>query len=452
MRKDLDKTHCSSHEESVRQVISTVSAMSNPFSPDSPAELVNICSGAVADDEMTADMKNAYVRGDQKLKHFLHNRLLCEEPDIFSNIETMKLKTFKSMAKSKKVKTSSGSTVTVKNDARFWARLLVIAKNQDIDLKNVFTYSLRAFPLALATDCGGLVKTSKSKLLHSLEQEVEEPLIEQIPQSSSTVIDGMALLQALKAKDLPETFGDLAEIVLKKIINIAAFNNSQRVDFVTDRYPKVSTKNVERVSRATSGAYVFSILGEQQKVPKQWKKFMQVGSNKERLIDFLMEQWRKVPSSSLGSIELFVTNEDKCFKINSVSNVGVVMEEIPELKCDHEEADTRMFVHAQHAAESVETVVIKSPDTDVFAIALATQPSINAELIFDTGVANKQRRIDMSKVADYFGPLWCKAVIGFHIFTGKHVGSDNTFEQSYKGLSAKSFSTICGMVYCILLV
>ena len=88
----------------------------------------------------------------------------------------------------------------------------------------------------------------------------------------------------------------------------------------------------------------------------------------------------------------------------------------------------------------------------MFVIALATQPSINAKLIFDTGVGNKQRRIDMSKVADYFGPLWCKAVIGFHIFTGKHIGSDNTFEQSYKGLSAKSFSTICGTVYCILSV
>ena len=93
------RTHCSNHEELVRQVMSTVSAMSNPFSPDSTAELVNICSGAVAHDEMTADMKNAYVRGGQKLEHFLYNRLLCEKPDNFSNIETMKLKTFKSMAK-----------------------------------------------------------------------------------------------------------------------------------------------------------------------------------------------------------------------------------------------------------------------------------------------------------------------------------------------------------------
>ena len=200
MRKDLDKTHCSSHEESVKQVMDTVLAMSNPFSPNSPTELVNICSGVVADEETKTDVKDAYLKGDEKLEQFLHNKLVCEEPDIFSNIGTMKLKTFKSMAKSKKVKTSSGSTVTVKNDARFWAGLLVIAKNQNIDLENVLTYSLRAYPRALATDCGGLVKTTKSKLLHVLEQEAEEPLTDQIPRNSITIIDGMALLQALNTK------------------------------------------------------------------------------------------------------------------------------------------------------------------------------------------------------------------------------------------------------------
>ncbi|XP_028415026.1 uncharacterized protein LOC114538109 [Dendronephthya gigantea] len=430
MRKDLDNTHSSNHEESVKQVISTVSSMSNPFSPDSPKELVNICSGVVADEVTTADVKNAYNKGDQKLEDFLHNRLLCEEPDIFSNIGTMKLKTFKSMSKSKKVKTSSGSTVTVKNDARFWARLLVIAKNRDIDLENVFTYSLRAYPRALATDYGGLVKTSKSKLLHTLEKEAGEPLIEQIPQNSATIIDGMALLQALKTKDIPENFGQLAELLLKKIIAIAVFNKSQRVDFVTDRYPEISTKNVERTSRAASGTNVFSILSEQQRIPRQWKKFMNVGSNKERLIDFLVEEWKKAPLSRLGSVEFFVTKQEKCIKIHSAGDAGVVVaEEISELECDHEEADTRMFVHAHHAAESVDTVVIKSPDTDVFVIAIASQPTIDAKLIFDTGTGNNQRRIDINEVAAYFGTLWCKAIIGFHIFTG----SDSTSAFFGKG-------------------
>lgn len=93
----------------------------------------------------------------------------------------------------------------------------------------------------------------------------------------------------------------------------------------------------------------------------------------------------------MGSVELLVTNEDKCFKIQSVSDVRVVVEEIPELKCDHEEAGRRMFVHVQHTGESVEAVVKKSPNTDAFVVTLATQPNINAKLNFNTGTeANKE--------------------------------------------------------------
>ena len=112
----------------------TVTSMSNPFSPESPTELVNICSGVVADEETTKDLQNAYVKGDERLEQYFETRLLCEEPDIFSRIEKMKLKSFNTMAKSTTTRTSSGSVVTVKNDCRFWARLLLIARNRDINL------------------------------------------------------------------------------------------------------------------------------------------------------------------------------------------------------------------------------------------------------------------------------------------------------------------------------
>jgi hypothetical protein len=396
----------------------TVTSMSNPFSPESPTELVNICSGVVADEETTKDLQNAYVKGDERLEQYFETRLLCEEPDIFSRIEKMKLKSFNTMAKSTTTRTSSSSVVTVKNDCRFWARLLLIARNRDINLEHVFTYSLRPYPRALATDSGCLVKTVKSKLLHVLEQEAEVPLIEQIPSNSATIVDGMALLQMLKARNIPETFGQLADVVLKNVIDIAVYNKSQRVDFVTDRYPTVSTKNAERLHRAASGTYVVSILSDQQKVPKQWKKFMSVGSNKERLVEFLVQQWRNVRCSALQSTQLFVTNKEKCYHYYPNAD-AVTVEEVPELACDHEEADTKMFVHAQHAAAASDVVVIKSPDTDVFVIALACQATIPARLIFDTGTANNRRRIDISEVARFFGPRWCRAIIGFHIFTGE---------------------------------
>ena len=189
----------------------------------------------------------------------------------------MKLKSFSTMAKSITTRTSSGSVATVKNDCCFWARLLVIARNREINLEHVVTYSLRPFPRAPATDSGCLVKTVKSKLLHVLEQEAKVPLIEQIPSNSATIVDGMASLQMMKKRNITETFGELAVVILKNVIDIAVHNKSQRIDFVTDRHPVVSTKNAERSQRAASGTYVVSILSEQQKIPKQRKKFMSVG-------------------------------------------------------------------------------------------------------------------------------------------------------------------------------
>ena len=61
----------------------------------------------------------------------------------------------------------------------------------------------------------------------------------------------------------------------------------------------------------------------------------------------------------------------------------------PDLNCDHEEADTRLLLHARHAAESNSTVIIRSPDTDVAVIALTLQDSLPGHLYFMTGKGNK---------------------------------------------------------------
>ena len=73
-----------------------------------------------------------------------------------------------------------------------------------------------------------------------------------------------------------------------------------------------------------------------------------------------------------------------------------------------------MFLHAQHAAASLHVFVIKSPDTDVF---IMYHP---ATLIFDAGTSNYRRRIDVGRLTEFIGPRWCKAMIGFHIFTGEN--------------------------------
>ena len=67
---------------------------------------------------------------------------------------------------------------------------------------------------------------------------------------------------------------------LPRILSLAHFHKSNRVDFLIDRYPKISTKNAERQKRASAGIQSINIFGKHQKVPAQWKKFMSLGRSK----------------------------------------------------------------------------------------------------------------------------------------------------------------------------
>ena len=84
----------------------------------------------------------------------------------------------------------------------------------------------------------------------------------------------MALIQSIKR--VPETFGDFVESILTRILSSAVNLKSSRVDFVCDTYPDISIKNLERSERADAGSTI----------PRQFKKFLSVGKNKEALIEF----------------------------------------------------------------------------------------------------------------------------------------------------------------------
>ena len=59
---------------------------------------------------------------------------------------------------------------------------------------------------------------------------------------------------------------------------------------------------------------------------------------------------------------MFVTQGAKCWKITQDD-----FDEVPLLDCNHEEADTRMLVHAKF---SEGTVIVHADDADVFSTIL----------------------------------------------------------------------------------
>jgi hypothetical protein len=64
------------------------------------------------------------------------------------------------------------------------------------------------------------------------------------------------------------------------------------------------------------------------------------------------------------------------------------------------------------------TIVVRSSDTDVFILLLRFCSSITNTVLFDTGVGNKRRLLNITDLASTLGVDLCQALVGFHAFTG----------------------------------
>ncbi|CAB4017001.1 Hypothetical predicted protein [Paramuricea clavata] len=124
-------------------------------------------------------------------------------------------------------------------------------------------------------------------------------------------------------------------------------------------------------------------------------------------------------SAKLRGLTLYVCENDQCHHIlpAATNDACVIVERVPEFACDHEEADTRMLLHASHATR-YNNVLVRSPDTDVFVLLLHFSLTIPAKLYFLTGVKDRTRILDMEYIVQQLGAEKCKALIGFHSFTG----------------------------------
>ena len=146
--------------------------------------------------------------------------------------------------------------------------------------------------------------------------------------------------------------------------------------------------------------------------------------NKNSLVEFFVSQWKNTESQlKIGQKPFYVTSRLDVYKINNT-----VVERVLQLQSNHEEADTRILLHAKHTSLTYPKVLNSSPDTDVFIICLSVHTRTEANLYFLTNVKSSRRTIDVSKVADYiFDTLkqcdvskeaLMESLIGFHSFTG----------------------------------
>ena len=280
-------------------------------------------------------------------------------------------------------------------------------------MKTVFTYPLGPLPWSLADPYGLPRKTNKATLTQRLEKNVK--VTEQYPENATTIYDGMALLQKFKPPP-----GATFQVVSERLFEMVTSNNSKRIDVVFDVYMQVSIKNVERSKRASSASdgIKYKNILPGYKV-KSWSKLQCVTSNKIEIVRFLLLQWKNLEfRSKLFDRAMYVTGDDQCWKITSTT-----CDPVPELQCNHEEADTRIILHAQHAGG---TCVIHCDDTDVLVLLLAHSKSLG-KCYIKKGKGSQTRMIELSLIVDYLSNQlfegisqqnFLKALIGVHALTG----------------------------------
>ena len=144
--------------------------------------------------------------------------------------------------------------------------------------------------------------------------------------------------------NLPPTFGDVAEQLLRRLCEMSPHTYP-----VCDTYITPSIKEADRI-RQGSEQLTFVVTDLAQKRPRNWQTALQSGSFKSGFFRFLASEWMNNGYTSILKGHTVVMGLlSVCYTFRE-DNGSVLGEVTHTLKCQHEEADTRLVSPRQDHA------------------------------------------------------------------------------------------------------
>ena len=416
IHKDCEKSEISKSEIDVKSVMNSFeNHFLNPFAIETHDKLFCVSSGVPVSEEIANDLLSIDKIGETAYREFIQKRFVEKSVPFHDAITRIKPKSFSDNAVTTVIKgKKGGKDVTIKASRNVFIQLTILANEQNFSLAKMLEYPLSPIPWSLATADGMITSTDKSQLMHFLEKDcVRMPEALAKLKCLTRVIDGMALVR--QQKSLPKTFGDLADQIFKQL----NLNKYDRVDFVTDTYGrKDSIKVMEHICRGMSKQYL--VGGPATKLPREYQQFLTNPKNKEQLISLLVGEWKHNRyAKHLKNKELYFVEGEKVRRLSSADGLIVLCTDAEWLHSSHEEADSRLVLHAMDAADKEQgPVCISSPDTDVFILLIHYYSEIMCSVLFETGTGDKRQMIDVGNVYSKIGHESAKALLGIHATTG----------------------------------
>ena len=179
------------------------------------------------------------------------------------------------------------------------------------------------------------------------------------------------------------------------------------IEIIMDNYLANSIKESTRQKRGDGQRVFITGLGQTMPQGVNWQSLLSNNENKTDLIHCFVEYLKQPAVRSIFKVPIIITEKDRTWKIDSTG--------IQELQsCNHEEADTRLALHATHHNHNC---VITSKDTGVFLLLVyAYHKSSSNKIWYMKHEPNKF--INIGKVCAYLGGTISEHLLKFHAMTG----------------------------------
>ena len=363
-------------------------------------------------------------KGKEGLTKFTDERLIQRRVAFHDPLLKQKAKTMNSLYDTDVLKDKKKSPVTADRDM---FRRLLIAKDagRDVNIDCLLESELSEKPLSLTTSDGRLRKANKSQLIEILAHDViQKDLLVTPDLNTCTIIDGMALVQALGKPAGLRTFGELADSFIDTVKSHG--NLSDRIDVLFDWYEERSIKEGTRVIRSGGVKTVRMIISNRDvKLPDNWKSVIGLDANKANLASFLSEELRKDGCFDRKQVIVSGGFQDSG---KVASNVSC---DLSPLSANHEEADTRIVLHAADATRrGYERMIVCCKDTDVLLLLCVFCNYLRKEMWMKAGTKKRPKMIRIHDIR--LDEDIRQGLLAFHALTG----CDTT--SQFAGITKKS--------------
>lgn len=414
--QELGPTRLKRDEEDLQKVMEEFQKMEVfTVSQEHDENLVCIGTKDVVPESIKVDILKAEKTGTSLVEAFVSKRLIEGSIDFYAPLSKNKTPSISRMYNVRIKSRGESKQEEVIADRNLMQRLLVAAQSgRGIDMNDILKHELAKIPRALASTKQKLHSTDKAQLQDLLIKNIEIP--KSLPESitkTCLIIDAQAQIQAMGKPEKAVTFGDLSDEFCSSIKKRFGSVYS-RVDVIFDRYQDMSIKSDTREKRVGKTRPIRRVISSRDvKLPSNFQSFLSLSANKADLASFLSEALVKMAPELQPSQELVISGGFvDVMKVWTSSD-----RKNHSLSSNHEEADTRIVLHAKDALlEGYQRCVIQCRDTDVLVLALGHRSSLPPEVWMSTGLKSKKPFIPVHKIE--LSELQLKTIIPFHALTG----------------------------------